>query len=577
MSQPIASFSGIASGIQWRDMVDQIIAAERRPVVRLESQLQLIQRRTAAWRSVQTGVTALRDALKPLSDSSAFGRFSSTLSGMAANEPSPVLVSAGSGAAPGSFRLQVEGVAQRAKVGSSAFSSRTDGLGVEGSLVLNGRAIELAAGDSLNAVAAKLNAANQGSSATGVSASIVRTPSGSHRLVLTADRTGASGLTLAGDADVLASLGLSTSPGATSRHAVLGPRLTDGEGVAASAASQLTDLGFEPGDSIDFAVTAHDGTALDFSWIVEDTEPPQTLGDLVAALQADLGAATGATFRVQDGRIVAEADVAGPSSLGMAITTSREDHPIAGPALVRSAETSLIAQGRDAALRIDGALYHSATNSFEGIVDGVTFTVVRESASVIDAGIVRDAGASRSAVKAVVDAYNSLADIIRQQSNSATKAALAGNSVLRGMQSSLRTELDRQLEAAAGQLSRLGDMGIQIDRNGRYTFDTKVFDERLAADPAGVAELAKTIATATQKVADDLLGGRSGSIPDIINELDAGTPRLNARIEHLEDRLDKRREDLYRRFTKMEQALSRAQTQSQWLASQLAQFEPARR
>jgi transposase InsO family protein len=47
--EPVASFQGLASGIQFRDLVDQIIAAESRPVVLLEQKKVELDREATAW------------------------------------------------------------------------------------------------------------------------------------------------------------------------------------------------------------------------------------------------------------------------------------------------------------------------------------------------------------------------------------------------------------------------------------------------------------------------------------------------------------------------------------------------
>lgn len=448
MTQPIASFSGLASGIQWRDMVDQMIQVERRPVARLEAQLTLNKQRTTAWKAVQSSARVLADALKTLADGSAFQRLTNSMSGLPSGESPPFSVSTSAGATTGQFSVRVETVAQRSKLGSVAQASRTDELGLAGTLAVNGREVVIGETDTLNDVAARINAVNTGADASGVSASIMRTPDGQHRLVLTADRTGANGISLA---------------------------------------------------------------------------------DVEGSLSADLGF----------------------------------DQPGA-----------VVATGRNAVIHVDGQRFEGASNTFADIVDGVTFTAVRESATVVEVDISRDPAAARAAVKGLVDTYNALADVIRQQSSPG--APLAANGALRSMHGRIRAAIDTQLEDAAAGMNRLADIGVEIDRNGRYTFSAARFDEKLAADPAAVAALARDIAGTVRDTVDAVANGESGSIAATIADLENGAPRITERIQSLEARLDLRRQELIRSFTRMEQALSKAQTQSQWLASQLAQFEPRR-
>ena len=76
MAEPIGSFSGLASGIQWRDMVDQIMALEASRKLRPVTDRQTTeQKRFDAWGSFSSLVSKFRDATKALRDGSAFGTF----------------------------------------------------------------------------------------------------------------------------------------------------------------------------------------------------------------------------------------------------------------------------------------------------------------------------------------------------------------------------------------------------------------------------------------------------------------------------------------------------------------------
>ena len=45
MLSSIASFSGLASGIQWRDLIDQIMAVEAAPIDRLQDRIDHVRSR----------------------------------------------------------------------------------------------------------------------------------------------------------------------------------------------------------------------------------------------------------------------------------------------------------------------------------------------------------------------------------------------------------------------------------------------------------------------------------------------------------------------------------------------------
>src|SRR5690606_14913510 len=113
---------------------------------------------------------------------------------------------------------------------------------------VNGRAVDVAADDSLNAIRDKINAVNSGSNASGVTATILTTGPGAHRLILTADQTGSRGIELVDSASgggVLRDLGIldgalvaNTAPGDASR--------TESLRVSSTATALAGMLGVSP-------------------------------------------------------------------------------------------------------------------------------------------------------------------------------------------------------------------------------------------------------------------------------------------------------------------------------------------
>ncbi|HEY0971251.1 MAG TPA: flagellar filament capping protein FliD, partial [Gemmatimonadales bacterium] len=205
----IASFSGLASGIQWQDLIDQIMAAETaRRVTPLNSQITLQQKRADAWKSYQGVVTKLADAAKGLRDGTAFGSYKAAASAGAGGR-ALLSATASASAAPGSYKVEVVSLAKAEKLSGNVVSSATTALGMTGEFAINGRKIDVAATDTLSSLRDRINAANSGADPSRVSASILSTGSGEHRLVLSSDIAGAAGIDLVdGDSGVLRQLGV---------------------------------------------------------------------------------------------------------------------------------------------------------------------------------------------------------------------------------------------------------------------------------------------------------------------------------------------------------------------------------
>lgn len=205
-----ASFSGLASGVQWQDLVDQIIAAESAAV---------------------------------------------------------------------------------------DFASRTTGLGVAGELRIAGSRIGIQAGDSLDDVARHFNDV---SAATGVTASVLTTGSGTYRLILATRNTGTDGIDLVdGSAGVLRSLGLLdatvTVGGRGSEPQVIeSEALEAGAGMPATANTKLTALGAQgaaaqakAGDTLTITGTRGDGSGFVFDYTIGANDTLQSLVDRLFGLYQD--------------------------------------------------------------------------------------------------------------------------------------------------------------------------------------------------------------------------------------------------------------------------------------------------
>lgn len=224
--EPVLSFSGLASGIDWQGMVDQIIQVESRPMGLYQNQIDDAQSRSSAWSTFRGGVETLETRASELAAGSAFQAFNASVSFLGGASNAPLSAQPSADAVPGSYQVRVVQMATREKLGSDVFSSRTDELGVEGEFLINGRSVSVGADDSLNDIVDAINRSNSGSNRSGVTASILYRGPDAYSVVLTADATGAEGVGLAdGSGGALKALGFldattqikrQTSNGATS-------------------------------------------------------------------------------------------------------------------------------------------------------------------------------------------------------------------------------------------------------------------------------------------------------------------------------------------------------------------------
>ena len=74
--------------------------------------------------------------------------------------------------------------------------------------------------------------------------------------------------------------------------------------------------------------------------------------------------------------------------------------------------------------------------------------------------------------------------------------------------------------------------------------------------------------------ADGLLDVGGGSVKGVVDALDTQKQGIEDRIDEVELRLDRRYDFLIRRFTALEEAMAKAQSQLTWLQSALGSLAP---
>ncbi len=188
------SSPGIGSGLDVQGIVSQLVALERAPIKQLQTQASTLQTRLSLYGTIKSQMSALESAAAKLGNPSTWSAVSASSSNAAA-----VSTSASPGAASGSYSIEVQQLARAQSTVSAAVPTGT-GMGsgtlsiqlgswAGGSFSATGSTIdvEIQPGeDSLSSIAARINAAG-----AGVSASVLRDASG-ERLMIQSRETGES-------------------------------------------------------------------------------------------------------------------------------------------------------------------------------------------------------------------------------------------------------------------------------------------------------------------------------------------------------------------------------------------------
>jgi len=132
VGQNMASITsaGIGSGLDVNGLLTQIMSVERQPLLLLDRKEAVLQARLSAYGGLKGAVASFQTAMQGLSDLSKFQGLKASVA-----DSSIVSASATSGAAPGSYSIEVKQLAQAHKLASKAFTNTTDTVGT-GTLTL---------------------------------------------------------------------------------------------------------------------------------------------------------------------------------------------------------------------------------------------------------------------------------------------------------------------------------------------------------------------------------------------------------------------------------------------------------
>lgn len=489
------SFSGLGSGIDFAAAVDGIMAAKRIPVDRLETKIETNQAKITDLQTFRSLTVGLQDSLENLFGAVSFDQSSNIFAakqafasasredGFTASSPANLLgVSVTSTASSGGHSIELLQTARAHRVASAAFDSTSTDLGAARGLAANsifgdieiaGTTVAVLSTDSLADLVDRINNANTGESATGVSASIVSTSPTENFLVLTSDETGltlGTDISLADPDGILEQLGVLTSGGASFANELQ---------VAQKA--QFHADGLLDGASHSSDAQVNSTTALGVAGTLTFND---TSGALIGTLaygagdtMDDIAAAIAGDVTLSAAGVTAAVSVSGGGS-----TLN-----ITGSASFEIADSG----GLVDALGIgkDDLVIERSSNTVSDLFEGVTLTLFQaEVGTTISIDVERDLSNVKTGIEDFVESYNVLRQELNRQlaidpatGEAAEDASLFGSSVLE--------EIDRQLESiigngangVSGAFTVLAQIGVDFIANGDLQ-DTTLSDTLVIND-----------------------------------------------------------------------------------------------
>ncbi|MGQ9846335.1 MAG: flagellar filament capping protein FliD [Bacteroidales bacterium] len=222
--------SGLASGLDWKNIIDQLRKIEYKKVDLIENQKKVYEEKVKAWQSINKKLLSLKTASQTLNRSKHFNLFKKILISNTTTDADDILsVNPGDDASPGTYQIKVNSLAYAQKISSSNFASKTLALNLSGDIIIGGRTVKISTSDNLSTLRDKINAVNSGNNASKVTASIIYYSGEGYRLILTSDLEGSSGISLlnGGPSNLLGELGFVDSSEKNAKNIVNGGHKSD--------------------------------------------------------------------------------------------------------------------------------------------------------------------------------------------------------------------------------------------------------------------------------------------------------------------------------------------------------------
>jgi flagellar hook-associated protein 2 len=219
-----------------------------------------------------------------------------------------------------------------------------------------------------------------------------------------------------------------------------------------------------------------------------------------------------------------------------------------------------------------------SSNTFEDVLNGVSITVsaAAEIGEEVTINVAADGGKVKALASDLVNTLSVVLSEIGSRTAASTSTGADGRLVVSGGllsgDSTVRSALDQLTQAAIYPVNGASpsSIGINIDRYGAITFDEDVFASAVASDPDGVAEMVQALAGRVETVATNLSDPYEGVLTGKIKANESLVTDYGRQIESWDTRLESRRATLQATYSALEVTLSNLQSQSSWLAGQLA-------
>jgi flagellar hook-associated protein 2 len=379
------------------------------------------------------------------------------------------------------------------------------------------------------------------------------------------------------DADELStSTGTSSDTTAISLTSVIGSADTGAYDIAVSQLAQdqrmISDEYAATTSTLgasSFNISIVVGNTSTITTAVTVTDP--TPAGVVSAINA---ASTGVTATIVDTGITGtnyRIILSGPTGSEGAFTVSST------PDLGFGDSGNTLQAAQNSVINFDGLTVTRSGNEISDVIEGVTMSLTETTSSAVRLNIVSDKTTLKTNLQNVVTAYNALNTLFTELTAQATEDDIAGGlsddtSLVRYLQSQIRTAIFSDSSTTSGDVSALRDLGVSLDKTGSLTLNETTYDTILAASYDDVVMMLSAN-TSDQNLYGTASKGLSQDIATILEGFSDSTGVLTLRASNAEDSLQDSKDELVELEARMEGVYQRYITQFSAMESLMATMD----
>lgn len=239
---------------------------------------------------------------------------------------------------------------------------------------------------------------------------------------------------------------------------------------------------------------------------------------------------------------------------------------------------STVAEGQDALIALGdgtaslGVLASSSTNTFDQIIEGVSFTTHGISDDVVTINAIETDSKVISNVKLFIDQYNKLQEKLKEHTNFESNGSADNPAIKTGLLfgSTETLRIDQAMGQlvsgrlfGAGDIRSLAEIGIDVKEDGQLELDEEKLKAKYASEPSQLEEFFTTetygVSAKFNRAIEQLAGEGDSLLLTRTRTLQARIDANNERIEKMTESLEKERIRMLKQFVTLESNIQKLQ------------------